>query len=188
MTSGRQAAGLLFASILSWGVDARSASGPPALSARGRSPSVAPFKVNAPASRKSAPRPERAPPVVVAKAPAGFTDKDFNACRKVPAGKRLVKLTLKPDTTVDDLVVWISSITCRQFVWSEAVANRNKKVTIVAPLPMTARQAFGLFLDALDSIGLTVEPSGTFWRIIETHKVRSTPVPLYGFDGRRLPG
>jgi general secretion pathway protein D len=99
-----------------------------------------------------------------------------------------VKLTLKPDTTVDDLVVWISSITCRQFVWSEAVAARNKKVTIVAPLPMTTRQAFGLFLNALDSIGLTVEPSGSFWRIVETHKVKSTPVPLYGFDGRRLPG
>ena len=188
MTSARQAAGLLFASIWSWGVYARSANGPPALSARGRSPSVAPSKVDATAGRKRAAGPDRAPAVVVAKAPTGFTDKDFNACRKLPAGKPLVKLTLKPETTVDDLVVWISSITCRQFVWSEAVATRNKKVTIVAPLPMTARQAFRLFLDALDSIGLTVEPSGTFWRIIETHKVRSTPVPLYGFDGRRLPG
>ena len=53
---------------------------------------------------------------------------------------------------------------------------------------MTTRQAFGLFLNALDSIGLTVEPSGSFWRIVETHKVKSTPIPLYGFDGRRLPG
>ena len=97
-------------------------------------------------------------------------------------------MTLKPDTNVDDLVVWISSITCREFVWSEAIAARNKKVTIVAPLPMTPRQAFGLFLDALDSVGLTVEPSGKFWRIIETRKVKSTPIPLYGFDGRRVAG
>lgn len=95
-------------------------------------------------------------------------------------------MTLKPDTNVDDLVVWISSITCRQFVWSEAIAAQNKKVTIVAPLPMTPKQAFELFLDALDSVGLTVEPSGTFWRIIETHKVKSTPIPLYGWNGKRL--
>jgi general secretion pathway protein D len=144
--------------------------------------------VGVPAPRKNAPKPHQQPPAVAVKAPAGSVDKDFNACRKVPAGQRLVKLTLKPDTTVDDLVVWISSVTCRQFVWAEAVASRNKKVTIVAPLPMTPRQAFGLFLNALDAIGLTVEPSGTFWRIVETHKVKSTPVPLYGFDGRRLPG
>ncbi len=144
--------------------------------------------VGAPARSKNAPRPQRDPPAVAVKAPAPFADKDFNACRKVPSGKRLVKLTLKPDTNVDDLVVWISSVTCRQFVWSEAVAARNKKVTLVAPLPMTPREAFDLFLDALDSIGLTVEPSGKFWRIIETHKVKSTPIPLYGFDGRHLSG
>jgi general secretion pathway protein D len=144
--------------------------------------------VASPALRKSPPRQHRPPPAVVAKAPSASVDKDFNTCRKVPAGKPLVKLTLKPETTVDDLVVWISSITCRQFVWSEAVAARNKKVTIVAPMPMTTRQAFDLFLNALDSIGLTVEPAGSFWRIVETHKVKSTPVPLYGFDGRRLPG
>ena len=99
-----------------------------------------------------------------------------------------MKLTLKPDATVEDLVVWISSVTCREFVWSEATAARNKKVTIVAPLPLRPREAFGLFLDALDSVGLTVEPSGKFWRLIETHKVKSTPIPLYGFDGRRLSG
>ena len=76
-------------------------------------------------------------------------------------------MTLKPDTNVDDLVVWISSITCREFVWSEAIAARNKKVTIVAPLPMTPRQAFELFLDALDSVGLTVEPLG---QILADHR------------------
>ena len=144
--------------------------------------------VGAPAVRKNPPRPRRHPPAVTAKAPGPSVDKDFNTCRKPPDRKQLVKLTLKPDTTVDDLVVWISSVTCRQFVWSAAVATRSKKVTIVAPLPLTTSQAFGLFLNALDSIGLTVEPSGSYWRIVETHKVKSTPIPLYGFDGRRLSG
>ncbi|HZL18402.1 MAG TPA: hypothetical protein VFG23_11725 [Polyangia bacterium] len=128
------------------------------------------------------------PPAAAADTPDVFVDGDFNSCRKPSDRKRLVKLTLKPDTNIDDLVVWISSVTCREFVWSEAIAARNKKVTIVAPVPMTPRQAFGLFLDALDSIGLTVEPSGKFWRIVETHTVKSTSIPLYGFDGRRLGG
>jgi hypothetical protein len=188
MTSGRLAAALLFAALWTRGALVKGADGPPPMSARGRSLLLAPHAGGAPVRRKNATRPPSEPPVVAARARAALVDKDFNACRKPPDRKRLVKLTLKPDTTVDDLVVWISSITCRQFVWSEAVAARNKKVTIVAPLPMTTRQAFGLFLNALDSIGLTVEPSGSFWRIVETHKVKSTPVPLYGFDGRRLPG
>jgi general secretion pathway protein D len=123
---------------------------------------------------------------VAAETPDVLADKDFNTCRKSPARKGLVKVNLKPDTNVADLVVWISSITCREFVWSEAVAARNKKVTIVAPLLMTPRQTFNLFLDALDSVGLTVEPTGRFWRIIETGKVKSTPIPLYGWDGKRL--
>ena len=126
------------------------------------------------------------PHAAVAETPDVLADRDFNTCRKSPARKGLVKVTLKPDSNVDDLVVWISSITCREFVWSEAIAARNKKVTILAPLPMTPRQAFGLFLDALDSVGLTVEPTGKFWRIIETRKVKSTPIPLYGWDGKRL--
>jgi hypothetical protein len=188
MTSARRKAVLLFAAIWARSALVRSADGPPAVSTRGRSLVVAPYAVGAPARRKNAPRPHSEPPAVASKASAALVDKDFNACRKPPDRHRLVKLTLKPDTTVDDLVIWISSITCRQFVWSEAVAAHNKKVTIVAPVPMTTRQAFGLFLNALDSIGLTVEPSGTFWRIIETHKIKSTPVPLYDFDGRRLPG
>ena len=87
--------------------------------------------VGSPALRRSPPRPRRQPPAVAAKAPSASVDKDFNACRTPADRKRLVKLTLKPDTTIDNLVVW---------------------------------------------------------RIVETHKVRSTPVPLYGFDGRRLPG
>jgi general secretion pathway protein D len=130
------------------------------------------------------PHTERRP--VAAETADVFPDKDFNTCRKSRSRKELVKVTLKPDTNVDDLVVWISSVTCREFVWSEAIAARNKKVTIVAPLLMTPKQALGLFLDALDSVGLTVEPSGQFWRIIETRKVKSTPTPLYGWDGKRL--
>ncbi|HEY5089361.1 MAG TPA: hypothetical protein VIK30_05295, partial [Polyangia bacterium] len=55
------------------------------------------------------------------------------SCRKFPAGKRIVKLNLKPDTDLADLVAWISAITCKEFILPGNVASTSKKVTIYAP-------------------------------------------------------
>ena len=105
-----------------------------------------------------------------------------SSCVKLPAGKRVVKLNLKPDTEVADLVAWISSITCRQFILADVPATKAK-VTIVAPSLLTRGEAYELFLQALDSVGLTVYPAGTFSRIVETHSAKSSPVPVIGFEG-----
>jgi hypothetical protein len=105
------------------------------------------------------------------------------SCRKFPAGKRIVKLNLKPDTELADLVAWISSITCKQFILPGNVASTSKKVTIYAPQLITPEEAYRLFLDALDSVGLTVERTGRFLQIIETAKAKSSPIPFYGADG-----
>jgi general secretion pathway protein D len=107
-----------------------------------------------------------------------------STCTKLPEGKRIVKLNLKPETEVADLVAWISSVTCRQFVLPDVPAS-HAKVTIVAPSLITSGEAYRLFLDALDSVGLTVYPSGPFFRIIETGKAKTYPVPVIGFDGPR---
>lgn len=104
------------------------------------------------------------------------------SCVKLPAGKRIVKLNLKPDTEVADLVAWISSITCRQFILPDVPASKAK-VTIVAPSLLTRGEAYQLFLEALDSVGLTVYPTGRFLRIVETRSAKSSPVPVIGFDG-----
>jgi hypothetical protein len=93
-----------------------------------------------------------------------------------------VKLNLKPDTEVGDLVAWISAITCKQFVLPDLPAS-HAKVTIVAPSLITPREAYRLFLESLDSVGLTVLPAGSFLRIIESAKVKTYPVPVLGFDG-----
>jgi general secretion pathway protein D len=100
-----------------------------------------------------------------------------SACTRLPAGKRIVKLNLKPDTEIADLVAWISSITCKQFVLPDLPAS-HAKVTIVAPSLITSAEAYRLFLDALDSVGLTVYPSGPFLRIVETSKVKTCPIPV----------
>jgi hypothetical protein len=102
-----------------------------------------------------------------------------SACSRLPAGKRLVKLNLKPETEVADLVAWISSITCKQFVLPDVPAS-HAKVTIVAPSLITPGEAYRLFLDALDSVGLAVYPAGPFLRIVETAKARTYPIPVIG--------
>lgn len=108
-------------------------------------------------------------------------------CRRLPGKKAIVKLNLKPETEIPDLIAWIASITCRQFLVPGTVLASTKKVTIYSPLPITADGAYQLFLTGLDSVGLTVQESGKFFRIIETSKAKSTAVPLFGFNGERLP-
>lgn len=115
-----------------------------------------------------------------------FAGKDFNTCQKLPAGKRVVKLNLKPDSDLVDLIAWISSITCRQFVLPGTIAAGGKKITIVAPALMTREEAYRAFLNALDAIGLTVVRTGKFLTVIESAKAKSASVPVYDFDGRSL--
>jgi hypothetical protein len=107
-----------------------------------------------------------------------------STCTRLPAGKRVVKLNLKPETEVADLVAWISSITCKQFVLPDVPAS-HAKVTIVAPGLLTSGEAYRLFLEALDSVGLAVYPSGSFIRIIESGKAKTYPIPVVvGLDDR----
>jgi general secretion pathway protein D len=112
-------------------------------------------------------------------APARAAQPAANTCRKLPAGKRIVKMTLKPDTDIADLVAWISSITCRQFIVPGSIDTHAKKVTIISPQLITPDDAYQLFLDALDSVGLTVVRTGTFLRVIETTNAKSFPLPVY---------
>jgi hypothetical protein len=112
---------------------------------------------------------------------AGPASEPGDACRKVPAGKRL-KLNLKPNTEVVDLVSWISAITCKRFIVPGNLPTQGKTVTIIAPQPITPAEAYALFLDALDSVGLTVYPAGRTLRLIETSKAKASPIPVY-IDG-----
>jgi general secretion pathway protein D len=147
--------------------------------------------LNGPGRRRREP-PPAVTPTPAAALPAGaigtasggavIGEKEFNSCKKFPSGKRIVKLNLKPDTELGDLISWISSITCKQFLLPGTIPANSKKVTIVAPELITPEEAYRLFLGALDSVGLTVQPSGKVLRIIETVKAKSGPIPLYGED------
>lgn len=107
-------------------------------------------------------------------------EKEFNQCRKLPPSQRIVKLNLKPDTDILDLIGWISSITCTQFIYTSATQISGKKVTVISPERITPAEAYRLFYAALDSVGLTVEPTGRFLRIIDTNRARFSALPIYG--------
>jgi len=99
-------------------------------------------------------------------------------CRRLPPGKRIVKLNLKPNTDLGDLVSWIASITCQQFVLPGTIPVSSKTVTIVSPQLITVEEAYGLFLTALDTLGLTVYSRAGVSRIVETTKAHTLPIPL----------
>jgi type II secretory pathway component GspD/PulD (secretin) len=100
-----------------------------------------------------------------------------DTCRRLPAGQRL-KLSLKPNTDLVDLVSWISAITCKQFIIPGTIPPQSKTVTIVAPQTITAAEAYDLFLTALESVGLTVYASGRVLQVVETAKIKSMPIPV----------
>ena len=104
------------------------------------------------------------------------------SCRRLPEGKRL-RLNLKPNTELVDLISWISAITCKPFIVPGTIPSQGKTVTIIAPQPITTAEAYELFLAALDSVGLTVYASGGFLRVIETSRVKSAPIPIV-IDGQ----
>jgi general secretion pathway protein D len=90
---------------------------------------------------------------------------EFNQCRRFPARKK-VKITLKPDSEIHDLIAWISGMTCKKFIVGSNV--RSQKVTIYSPTPVTAREAYRAFLSALNVMGLTVQPAGRYLKVVES--------------------
>ena len=113
------------------------------------------------------------PSVFAEPAPA----QEFNQCKKLKPGRRNLKVNLKPDSEIGDVIAWYASISC-QGILIAGPAIQGKKVTILSPQLMTPQEAYSLFLGALDSVGLTVETMGEFLRVIETSKARFSATPL----------
>lgn len=116
------------------------------------------------------------------------TELGFNTCQKIPRGKRVVKMNLKPDVELPELVAWISSITCKSFVLPSNLAAGGKKITFITQGAMTRDEAYAAFLTALDSVGLTVARGPGYLKIIETSKAKTSSTQVYGFDGQPTRG
>src|SRR5262245_25362535 len=90
-------------------------------------------------------------------------------CQKVPAGKK-IKVTLKQETDTTELVAWASALSCKKILLPKTLQDR--KITLYAPDTMTADQGWPLFLAALNSVGLTVLPSGDALVVSETLRAK----------------
>ncbi len=110
---------------------------------------------------------------VTARNPYSGEEQD-GAC-KGPRDKRVVAFNLAPQTTLVELVAWISSVVCEPFLLPGTIATENKTLTTIAPERMTREQAYRFFLGALDSVGLTVERAGQLQRIAEIGGVEARP-------------
>jgi len=95
---------------------------------------------------------------------------------------RSVRVSLRPETSVSDLVSWAMTFTCKNFVFASPIASRSAKVTLVAPGALTPRQAWRAFLVALQSAGLTVVPKGELLEIVESSEAGGRALPVYKPD------
>jgi type II secretory pathway component GspD/PulD (secretin) len=97
---------------------------------------------------------------------------------KPPPAKARIKVNLKPDTEVADLIAWYSTLTCTPMLVSSGTTVAGKKVTILSPTPIRLAELHRLFLGALDSVGLTVQPDGKFLYIIDAARARHSNTPV----------
>ncbi|HUS63954.1 MAG TPA: type II secretion system secretin GspD [Kofleriaceae bacterium] len=103
-------------------------------------------------------------------------DSSLYNCEKA---KGKFKVNLAPDVELKDLVTWAYTFTCKNVIYNSAIATRAAKVTIKSPEAMSARQAWNVFLVALQSMGLTVVPKDNVLEIIEYAQAKTAPLPIY---------
>lgn len=107
-------------------------------------------------------------------------DPNFNECKNIPQYRRM-KVTLKPEAKLTELIGWISSLTCRKFILTKNI--RAQEVTIYSPTAVTPNEAYRAFLSALEAMGLMVVKSGAYWKITESDKAKNMVHPVIGPGG-----
>lgn len=117
--------------------------------------------------------------------PAAAADDQMYSCNNKAKGQMAV--TLKgPETDLKDLISWMMTFNCKNFVFEPRITAQGKKITIMAPVRMSPQQAYDVFLVALSTMGLTVVPKGNVMRIIESATARTETLPLRrGTPGNR---
>ena len=127
----------------------------------------------------SVPAPDGAAPAPMSQAEGLPPITPRDTCKKQPLGARF-RITLEREAQLVDLVRWMSSISCTKFVWGAGV--RDGKVTVVSPEPVTIQQAYAAFYAALETMGLTVEQSGSYLKVVESKDAARQVLPVYRPD------
>ena len=106
-----------------------------------------------------------------------------NQCKKWPADKKFT-ITIPREAELEQLVQWMMTISCQKFIWNSKI--RSGKVTILSPVKVTLTEAYAAFYAAIESMGLTVEPAGDYFKIVESTDAKSLNLPVYK-DGKPVP-
>jgi general secretion pathway protein D len=106
-----------------------------------------------------------------------------NMCKKWPADKKFT-ITIPREAELEQLVQWMMTISCQKFIWNAKI--RSGKVTILSPVQVSLREAYAAFYAAIESMGLTVEPAGDYFKIVESTDAKSLNLPVYE-DGKAVP-
>lgn len=75
-----------------------------------------------------------------------------------------------------DVVKAISNLTRRNFIIPEKI--KSQRITILSPTKISAREAWSVFLAALEVNGITVVRSGKFYKLVEAKDAQKSPIPL----------
>lgn len=134
-------------------------------------------------AREPVPAPASEPAPTPAAAATPDLPPGFDKCERHGPEQRF-RITLPKEAELADLVNWMSSVTCQKFIWDPAV--RGGKVSVLAPEPVTLREAYAAFHSMLQTMGLTVEPSGEFFKIVELADAKSRSLQLYA-PGQNAP-
>ena len=102
-----------------------------------------------------------------------------DTCKEQPLHARF-RITLEREAQLTELVRWMSSVTCQRFVWGAGI--RDGKVTVLAPEVVTMQQAYAAFYAALETMGLTVEETQGYLKIVESKDATRRVLPVYGPD------
>jgi type II secretory pathway component PulC len=73
-----------------------------------------------------------------------------------PSADTKISVQFKPDASIRDVVTWALGFTCKNIVLSSEAERAAPHVTIIAPHPLTPKQALALFVDTLETAGLVV--------------------------------
>lgn len=102
-------------------------------------------------------------------------DEKLYSCKN---GKGPVTITFKPESELKDLLTWVMSFTCKNFVLDPRIVSTGKKISLVVPKTLTPSEAYQVFLVALSTVGLTVVPKGRINKVVESSTARAQTIPL----------
>jgi general secretion pathway protein D len=100
----------------------------------------------------------------------------LHECRRYPPDKHF-RWELRGQVDLQELLGAMAPMLCRPIIVSANI--RPPKVTILAPETLTAAEAYRMFLSALETMNLTVQPEGKVLKVIESHWARQEAIPTY---------